>query len=33
MCAFADVSDFKCRDLKMFLFKLGTELQKLIKKF
>ena len=31
MCAFADVSDFKCRDLKMFLFKLGTELQKLIK--
>ena len=33
MCACADVSDFKFRDLKMFLFKLGTELQNLIKKF
>ena len=33
MCAWADVLNFKYRDLKMFLLKLGLELQNLIKKF
>ena len=28
MCACADVLNFKYRDLKMFLLKLGSELQK-----
>ena len=32
MCACADVLNFKYRDLKMFLLKLGSELQNLIKK-
>ena len=30
MCASADVFNFKCRDLKMFLLKLESELQILI---
>ena len=33
MCACADALNFKYRDLKMFLLKLGSELQHLIKKF
>ena len=33
MCACADVLNFKYRDLKMFLLKLESELQNLIKKF
>ena len=32
MCACADVLNFKYRDLEMFLLKLGSELQNLIKK-
>ena len=32
MCACADVSNFKYRNLKMFLVKLESELQNLIKK-
>ena len=33
MCACADVLNFKYRDVKIFLLKLGSELQNLIKKF
>ena len=33
MWACADVLNFQYRDLKMFLLKLGSELQNLIKKF
>ena len=33
MCAFADGLNFKYNDLKMFLLKLGSELQNFIKKF
>ena len=33
MYACADVLNFKHRDFKMFLLKLGSELQNLIKKF
>ena len=33
MCACADVLNFKYSDLKMFLLKLESELQNLIKKF
>ena len=32
-CACADVSDFKYRDVKLFLLKLGAKLQNLVKKF
>ena len=32
MCTCADVLNFKYRDLKMFLLKLGSELQNLMKK-
>ena len=32
MCACADVLNFKYRDIKIFLLKLGSELQNLIKK-
>ena len=31
-CASADVSDFKYKDVKMFLLKLGPELKNLVKK-
>ena len=31
MCACADVLNFKYRDLKMFLLKLGSEFQNVIK--
>ena len=33
MCICADVFNFKHKNLKMFLLKLGSELQYLIKKF
>ena len=33
MCACPDVSHFEYMDLKMFLLKLGSELQNLIKTF
>ena len=33
MCACADVLNFNYRDLKMFILKLGSEMQNLVKKF
>ena len=33
MYACADVLNFKYRELKMFLLKLGSEIQNLVKKF